>query len=256
MLKLDFKNAFNCIRRDEMLKAVEDLAPIILPFVASAYCSTTSLFWGKKVLDSAEGVQQGDPLGPLLFCLTVHALYTNLRCSFHLFYLDDGTLGGHSADVLQDLHDIKKQAEEIGLHLNKSKSEVISKSSATSTMWKARVPDIQLTPPERATLLGSSLGHIESLDQAMSEKIEQLKVMGNRLKYLRSQNALILLKNAMAIPKLLYLLRTSPCFFHPLRGLRQPVEEFTKHHHQQQHGCRQSSMATGFPPGTIWRIRN
>ena len=216
MLKLDFKKAFNCIRRDKMLKAVEDLAPIILPFVASAYCSTTSLFWGGNVLDSAEGVQQGDPLGPLLFCLTVHALYTNLSCSFHLFYLDDGTLGGQSADVLQDLHDIEKQAEENGLHLNKSKSEVICKSSATSTMWKARVSDIQLTPPEGATLLGSSLGHIESQDQAMSEKIEQLKVMGNRLKYLRSQDALILLKNAMAIPKLLYLLRTSPCFLSTL----------------------------------------
>ena len=102
-------------------------------------------------------------------------------------------MGGHSADVLQDLHDIEKQAEEIGLHLNKSKSEVICKSSATSTMWKARVPDIQLTPPERATLLGFSLGYIESLDQAMSEKIEQLKVMGNRVKYLRSQDTLYLL---------------------------------------------------------------
>ena len=50
----------------------------------------------------------------------------------------------------------------------------------------------------------------------MSEKIEQLKVMGNRLKYLCSQDALILLKNAMAIPKLLYLLRTSPCFLSTL----------------------------------------
>ena len=40
--------------------------------------------------------------------------------------------------------------------------------------------------------------------------------MGNRLKYLRSQDALILLKNALAIPKLLYLLRTSPCFFSTL----------------------------------------
>ena len=75
MLKLDFKNAFNCIRRDKMLKAVEDLAPIILPFVASAYCSTTSLFWGEKVLDSAEGVQQGDPLGPVVLSNRPRTIY-------------------------------------------------------------------------------------------------------------------------------------------------------------------------------------
>ena len=37
ILKLDFKNAFNTIRRDKMLLAVKDLAPSLLPFVHSCF---------------------------------------------------------------------------------------------------------------------------------------------------------------------------------------------------------------------------
>ena len=39
ILKLDFRNAFNSIRHDTMLRAVEDLAPELLPYVYSRYCA-------------------------------------------------------------------------------------------------------------------------------------------------------------------------------------------------------------------------
>ena len=56
--KLDFKNAFNTIHRDKMLLAVKDLAPSLLPFVHSVYCSSSSLFCGTEIIQSSEGVQQ------------------------------------------------------------------------------------------------------------------------------------------------------------------------------------------------------
>ena len=40
-------------------------APSLFPLVHSAYSSPSTLFWGDKTIQSAEGVQQGDPLGPL-----------------------------------------------------------------------------------------------------------------------------------------------------------------------------------------------
>ena len=60
LLKLDFKNAFNSIRRDKMLEAVRDLAPDIYPLVHSTYSAPSSLLWGESTIQSAEGVQQGD----------------------------------------------------------------------------------------------------------------------------------------------------------------------------------------------------
>ena len=66
VLKLDFRNAFNTLRRDKMLQAVQNFAPDLLLFVHASYSTPSSLFWSDKTIQSVEGVQQGDPLGPLL----------------------------------------------------------------------------------------------------------------------------------------------------------------------------------------------
>lgn len=67
LLKLDFRNAFNCICRDKMLKAVEELVPELLPFVHSIYCKPSPFSWGDKILQSSKGVQQGTLLAPCCF---------------------------------------------------------------------------------------------------------------------------------------------------------------------------------------------
>ena len=56
ILKLDFKNAFNSIRRDKMLAAVRERAPEIYPLVHSAYSTQSTLFFGGESLQSAEGI--------------------------------------------------------------------------------------------------------------------------------------------------------------------------------------------------------
>ena len=132
ILKLDFENAFNCIRRDKMLQAVSNLAPELAPFVLASYSEPSTLFWGETSLRSSEGVQQGDPLGPLLFCLTIHKLTSQLESEFCLFYLDDGTLGGDAEQVLLDLLLVEQGAKELGLSLNRGKCEVISKDPAAT----------------------------------------------------------------------------------------------------------------------------
>ena len=71
-VKLDFANAFNSLRRDAVLEAVGKHRPDLLDFAASAYGAPTLLWLGDdQQISSAEGVQQGDPLGPLLFCLAL-----------------------------------------------------------------------------------------------------------------------------------------------------------------------------------------
>ena len=95
VLKLNFRNIFNTIHRDWMLNAVSEHAPTLHPFVHSAYSSPSSLFWTDRAIQSAEGVQQGDPLEPLLFCLSIQHIVTQLDSELALFYLDGGTLGGN-----------------------------------------------------------------------------------------------------------------------------------------------------------------
>ena len=47
ILKLDFRNAFNCLHRDMMIAAVKQLAPELLPLVTCAYSTPSFLFWGR-----------------------------------------------------------------------------------------------------------------------------------------------------------------------------------------------------------------
>ena len=194
-----------------MLLAVEELIPEILPFVHSVYCSPSFLMWGEEVIYSSEGVQQGDPLGPLLFCLTIHKLCMKLKSEFNVFYLDDGTVGGYCDDVVQDVKMIEEGAGALGLQLNRGKTELICTDPVSRKVFLSAFPDVKSVDPECAVLLGSPIGNSNSVDVFIKEKINLLKVLGDRLCLLHVQDAIILLRNSLAIPKVLHLLRTAPC---------------------------------------------
>ena len=66
-------------------------------------------------------MQQGDPLGPLLFCLTIHSLLLQPKSELCVFYFDDGELGGSKEDILYDLEVIINAADELGLKLRSVK---------------------------------------------------------------------------------------------------------------------------------------
>ena len=100
-MKVDITNAFNNICWDKMC-AVEEYIPELLPFVHSVYCSSSFLSWEDEVLFSSEGIQQGDPMGPLLFGLTIHTFSAKMRSEFAVLYLDDGTLGRNMEDVIYE----------------------------------------------------------------------------------------------------------------------------------------------------------
>ena len=128
-----------------------------------------------------------------------------------IFCLDDGTLGGKVEDVLHDLQTVSEEAAGLGLELNHEKSEIISSDlSALATMAEV-VPDLCPVTPENAHLLGSPIGGVEGVDDAIREKIKALETMGNRLCHLRAHDAYCLLRHSFALLKLLYTLRTSPC---------------------------------------------
>jgi len=125
LVKLDFKNAFNTCRRDTILEAVFLHAPELFPFVSLCYGSSTVLTFGTHIISSQEGIQQGDPLGPMLFCLAVHGVVQSLTSDVVIAYLDDVTLGGRADRVLVDVSTFQREAAQLGLSLNPAKSEVI-----------------------------------------------------------------------------------------------------------------------------------
>ena len=76
-------------------------------------------------------------------------------------------------------------------------------------------PEARVVDPADARLLGSPIGDVGSISNTIDEKVHLLEIMGDRLQHLDAHDAILLLRHSFAIPKLLYTLRTSPCFLSP-----------------------------------------
>ena len=107
---------------------------------------------------------------------------------------------------------IKQLASEVGLTLNRSKSEVICRSNSQSGEVMSLFPEIKVIGLDNAQLLGVPIGNIISIDSSLTSKVEKLNLLGSRLGLLYHQDTLLLIRNSLAIPKLVYTLRTAPCF--------------------------------------------
>ena len=231
LAKLNFESAFNSIRRDKMLSSVGELAPDILPFIHCAYSSPSSVYCSNDILQSSDGVQQGDQ-----------------RSEFCILYLDDVTLGGNVEDLAQDLRAFQQEAAELGLWLNQRKSEIICNDSLVPSPILALIPDAAITDPNIACLLGSLIGNIESTSKAIVEKARLLEIMGDRLQHLEAHDALLLLRHSLAIPKLLFTLRTAPSFLSPSLSLyddklRSIVSSITNSHlTNEDHAWTQTTL--------------
>ena len=123
---------------------------------------------------SSEGVQQGDPLGPLLFCLTNLEIAQAIKSEFCVFYLHDATLGGPVDQVLEDLASVEVKARNLGLKLNHGKSELIGLSKVSRDKILSSFPSLKITHPEDAILLGSPIGGKPTLDAVIRSKIDKL----------------------------------------------------------------------------------
>ena len=120
-----------------MLEAVKEVVPGIFSFVHSVYKKKSYIFFGNDILQSLEGVQQVDPLGPLLFCLAVHSLGLSLKSEFRVLYLDAATLGGSMEDVFWL---VESSAFALGMQLKHSKTELICKDPAIKEAMLLEVP--------------------------------------------------------------------------------------------------------------------
>lgn len=215
-LKIDYKNAFNMIRRDSMLQAVAENTPELFAFLDQCYRNPSFLLYGNNLINSARGVQQGDPLGPALFCLTINNLTRSISPEFNCWYLDDGSIGGNVNAVLSTFGYLIKESSKVGLEINFNKCELFFPSSAdrdSVSKFSLLAPGIRVLNKNQLRLLGAPLT-VEALHDCISEKSKSLSLLCSRLDILPSHVAFFILKNCLAIPKLTYILRCSPCWLY------------------------------------------
>ena len=76
--KRDFEKAFNCVDRGRALEVVRAHFPGLARWTRWCYGAPSRLLFGSHPIDSCAGVQQGDPLGPLLVAAAIHEVTNEL----------------------------------------------------------------------------------------------------------------------------------------------------------------------------------
>ena len=214
VLKVDLTNAFNNISREVILEQSSLLIPSAHSFVVSSYAQSSVLRYGDNHFWSSVGVQQGDPLGPLLFCLVLKKLVDTLPVDgidYQTWYLDDGTICGNISAVQRVFEAIKESGPGIGLTLNETKTEVCYLHSGASSS-STNFGNAKIITPEDLTLLGATFGSEQAMESAIAKLASDVSIFCKNLEDVGAHQCFFLLKNCLLIPKMLYLMRSSPIF--------------------------------------------
>jgi len=129
--------------------------------------------------------------------------------------MNDVTLSGDLHTVDEDVLTIIESSTETGLRLNTDKCEIISEDF-TEMDTLATFRDFTRVNKQDMTILGAPVLKGKAQDKAIQDKIEDLTRAVEHLAHIQAHDTLVILKNSLAIPKLLYLLRTSECAGNPL----------------------------------------
>ncbi|KAI3822031.1 hypothetical protein L1987_09612 [Smallanthus sonchifolius] len=214
MLTVDFSNAFNLVDRTALLNEVRKMCPSISAWVDFLYGQPARLYVGNDYIWSSTGVQQGDPLGPLLFALVLHPLVLRIRdrCKllFHAWYLDDGTLIGDATQVAKALDIIRVEGPSLGLLVNIKKTEVFWPTCDGVKTRESLFPREIGRPVHGVKLLGGAVSRDGEFISGLALKRAKRAVdLMGCLKRLRNpQSELLLLRSCMGVAKLLFGLRT------------------------------------------------
>ena len=166
------------------------------------------------IILSHEGPHQGDPLGPLLFCLSIglHLHLVQMKSELVAGFMDDLTLGGPTDVIAADIDLIRDGQNLIGLHINAAKCEIISRLPAPQASQFSKFIFLE---PEEAELLEAPLFTGSNTDAVLSSRCAELNTAINRLSLLSAHDALILFRASFSAPKLMHTLRCAPCVTHP-----------------------------------------
>lgn len=158
LIAVDGRNAFNAISRTEVLRQAARHIPEAYALVAKLYgdAERPALMYGLDgaaeavMVESAQGVQQGDPLGPVLFALVLLPVMRDFKQHFPELtlpgFLDDLTVGSLAGSLATDLRQARvgydwlvPRLKAVGIEVNTDKTECLLPQGASASLTAAQL---------------------------------------------------------------------------------------------------------------------
>lgn len=224
-LKIDMENAFNSIDRQAILEAVRAFSPTLVPWADFTYGGDSSLLLGEHKVASKRGVQQGDPLGPLLFSLALQRAIEEAKrraasevdgsIDFQVFYLDDGFIAGTAPAVSGYADILCQELARIGLTVNAGKCEAIPAAGESSAVQASSFHPCKWVAAGEFELLGAPIGGQTYSTEYTSGRIDKGKRLLAKLAELEDpQVAYLLARHCASFCRLTYSTRVTPRSLH------------------------------------------
>ena len=165
--------------------------PELYRFAHAAYSNRPLLRYGSKIILSEERTQQGNPLGPLEFCLALQPVPVKLQSNLRIGYLDDLTLGGSKETVAADVQLLETESKNLGLFLNRSRPKCeIACHDIRMTIDDQAFHDFTNMSFEKMTLLCAPLVPGRAVDMVLQSKANDLERAIRRLSILHTHMTL------------------------------------------------------------------
>ena len=233
-LSIDIINAFNTIDRNAILASLRTRAPHLVPWAQKSLGQPTLLFCANHTISSEQGVQQGDPLGPLLFAMGIQPAIEKVSMAmtlahqanpaqspplhWHRWYFDDGTLVGTLPQLNEALTILGPALASLGCSISAPKTTIWGPGTATGlTILPATCPagsvlHVPWTPTSGVTVLGCPIhppGCPSYLEQELTATVAKLEKVCSSLRRVPDpQVQIALLRTSVNACRLNYLFRT------------------------------------------------
>ena len=173
-----------------LLLAMRELAKALFPLSTLAIPHPLHCYGMTEYFSLQREYNRETPQGPLLFCLSISDLCSQLRSEFNVWYQNDGFVGG----ILEDIrHGLELVYTGCGVGIGPAPSEVCSDqhqpcNSQSHSVSYPRCPGIG---PSKCHLAGLPIGDVASITSVINDKIRHHTTIGERLQHHATRDILL-----------------------------------------------------------------
>ena len=210
-MQLDFRNAFNSLCRETIFQEARNHCPEISRWIEKAYGCYSYLNFGRAIIFSQTGTQQGCPLASLLFALGISPIQKKLTAEIptllQAWIHDDATMIGSLDDLRKAYTIIEGEGERIGLKLAPAKSSLWNSELQSASDFNL----IPQAPADGFELLGTPIGSATFCNSYVASKVAKISDAVSKLPGLQDSHVeFVILRSCLGTPKINFCTRTCP----------------------------------------------